>query len=64
MTANKKKHTALKTVRNILLILFAVCVIAAGAVTLRGYHMYTCALERLPVLKAARTRGSTEGWHF
>ena len=43
MTANKKKHTALKTVRNILLILFAVCVIAAGAVTLRGYHMYTCA---------------------
>ena len=48
MTANKKKHTALKTVRNILLILFAVCVIAAGAVTLRGYHMYTCALERLP----------------
>ena len=62
MTANKKKHTALKTVRNILLILFAVCVIAAGAVTLRGYHMYTCALERLPVLKAAGEVRAKDGF--
>ncbi len=49
MTANKKKHKALKIARNIFLIFFAVCVAAAGAITLRGYYMYTSALEQLPV---------------
>ena len=62
MTAKNTKHTILKAARNILLILFAVCVIAAGAVTLRGYHMYTCALERLPVLKAAGEVRAKDGF--
>lgn len=53
MTATKKKHTALRAVRNIFLIMFAVCVVAAGGVTLRGYFMYTSALEQKPVLRAA-----------
>lgn len=53
MTATKKKHTALRVVRNTFLIIFAVCVAAAGGVTLRGYFMYTSALEQKPVFRAA-----------
>ncbi|WP_300684881.1 transglycosylase domain-containing protein [Acutalibacter sp. 1XD8-36] len=52
MTAIKKKHTALKITRNIILIFFAVCIVAAGGVTLRGYYMYTGALEQKPIMRA------------
>lgn len=54
MTAVKKKHPILRAVRNIFLILFAVCTVAAGAVVLRGYSMYASALEQKPVLQAAK----------
>lgn len=54
MTATKSKRHALRTIRNIFLILIAVCMAAAACVVLRGYFMYTSALEQKPLLQAAR----------
>lgn len=62
MTAAKKKHPILRAVRAILLIVFVLCVTAAGVVALRGYHMYTQALEQTPILQAAREVRSQEGF--
>lgn len=62
MTNRKKKHPALRAVRNILLIIFAFCITAAGVVTLRGYWMYTSALEQKPILEAAGEVRSREGF--
>lgn len=49
----KKKSVALR-VRNLFLTLFAACVLAVGGVALRGYCLYTAALEGLPLQAAAR----------
>ncbi len=62
MAESKKKRTALKTVRNIVLIFFALCITAAGGVTLRGYFMYTAALDEKPLMEAVRDIRSKEGF--
>lgn len=62
MTTAKKKHPALRAVRNIFLIIFAVCIVVSGSVILRGYYMYTSALEQKPILKAVGEIRSNEGF--
>lgn len=49
-----KKKRRIIIVRNTVLALFLLCVCAAGALTLRGYAMYTDALANLPVSKAVK----------
>lgn len=62
MKAVKKRRSRALLVRNLFLLLFAVCVISAGAVTLKGYYMYTSALEKLPTAYAAREIREQEGF--
>lgn len=62
MTAKNTKRTILKAARYIFLTILVLCLTAAGAVTLRGYFMYTSALERLPILQAAREVRAKEGF--
>lgn len=50
----KKKRTVALYIRNTFLALFVACVLAAGAVAMRGYFLYTAALENLPTQTAAR----------
>lgn len=58
----KSKHPVLKIVRNILLVFLAVFLTAAGGIALKGYSMYTAALERLPIQKAAQEVRAKEGF--
>lgn len=51
---HKKRHSAALVVRNLFLAVFALSVLAAGVVTLKGYFMYTAALEALPTAQAVR----------
>lgn len=46
----KRRHI----IRNTILVLFLLCVCAAGALTLRSYTMYTDALTAMPVSKAVK----------
>ena len=57
-----KKHLVWKIVRNLVLVFFAVFVVAAGGITLKGYSMYTAALEKLPIQKAAQEVRAKEGF--
>ena len=50
----KKKRSPALVVRNLFLTLFTLCVLAGGCVALRGYFLYTSALEQLPTAQAAR----------
>lgn len=58
----KKKKSAVLYVRNIFLVVFTLCVLAAGAVAVKGYFMYTGALEELPTAQAAKQVRSQEGF--
>lgn len=60
--AVNKKKSALRGVRNVFLTLFALCILAGGCVALRGYWLYTAALERLPTNQAARQVREQEGF--
>jgi len=62
MTVNKKKHSTALIVRNIFLVLFTVCIVTAGGITLRGYFLYTAALENMPTFQAAKEIRSQEGF--
>lgn len=62
MNRMKKKKSAVIIFRNIFLALFIVVAVSGGAITLRGYFMYTSALERLPTAKAAREVREQEGF--
>lgn len=44
------------------LTVFLLCVIVGGWITLKGYNMYTQALERLPILQAAGEVRAKEGF--
>lgn len=57
-----KKHLILKIVRNAALAFLAVFVVAAGGIALKGYSMYTAALEKLPIQKAAEKIRAKEGF--
>lgn len=62
MTANKKKRPAILVVRNVFLVLFTICVVTAGGITLHGYFLYTAALEDMPTLQAAKEVRAQEGF--
>lgn len=62
LSAMKKKKSIALVIRNLFLTLFVVGVVATGAITLRGYFMYTSALEQLPTAKAAREIREQEGF--
>lgn len=57
-----RAHPVLRRIRNLFLCVLAVCFLAAGAVVIRGYYMYTSALERLPIAAAARQIRDAEGF--
>ncbi len=57
-----KKRFAILAVRNVFLTLFTLCLLAGGWVALRGYWLYTAALENLPTSQAAREIRSQEGF--
>ena len=59
---SKKRGTAALVVRNVFLAVFALCILAGGCVALRGYFLYTSALERLPAAQAARQIREEEGF--
>lgn len=42
---------ALKWIRNIFLVVLAVCICGAGVVAVQGYGLYTAALEEMPLYK-------------
>lgn len=58
----KQKHTAFVIIRWTVLTVFLVCVLAAGAVTFRGYFLYTSALEGLSTQTAARQVRDQQGF--
>ena len=58
----KKKRTGVKIFRNTLLVLLAVCFCAVGALVLRGYALYTQALEALPTARAVEQVRANEGF--
>ena len=58
----KKKLSFVLIFRNVFVTVFLLGVCAAGAVTLRGYFLYTAALEDLPPLQAARQVRDQEGF--
>lgn len=59
---SKKRRSGALVVRNVFLAVFALCMLAGGCVAVRGYFMYTSALERLPTLQAARQVREAEGF--
>ena len=58
----KKKRSAALVVRNLFLAVFALGVLAVGGVALKGYFLYTAALEALPTAQAVRQVREQEGF--